>query len=90
MNCTPIRAVDATQPEMHDHMKKMMRQMDEIHKTKDLDKRERLIEMHMRSMHEGIEMMRGMCGQMMMEKMVQSRRVVEQTQKKLHDHRKIK
>jgi hypothetical protein len=50
---------------MPDHMKKMMRQMDEIHKTKDPDKRDKLIEVHMQNMHEHMKMMRGMGGMMM-------------------------
>ncbi len=51
---------------MQAHMKKTMRQMDEIHKTKDPDKRDKLIEEHMKSMQEGMEMMRAMGGGMMM------------------------
>ena len=51
---------------MQGHMKKMMQQMDEIHKTEDPDKREKLIDEHLKTMHEGMGMMRGMGGGMMM------------------------
>lgn len=51
---------------MQAHMKKMMQQMDEIRDTGDPDKRDKLIEEHMKSMQEGMEMMRGMGGGMMM------------------------
>jgi len=47
------------------HMKKMMQQMQKIHKTRDPDKRDLLLEEHMQTMHEGMEMMQGMGGGMM-------------------------
>ncbi len=51
---------------MRVHMKKMMQQMQEIHKARDPDKRDRLTEEHMQSMQEGMKMMKGMGGGMMM------------------------
>jgi len=53
---------------MQVHMKKMMQQMQEIHEARDPDKRDRLTEEHMQSMQEGMKMMKGMGGGMMMGK----------------------
>jgi len=53
---------------MQAHMKKMMQQMQEIHKARDPDRRDRLTEEHMQSMQEGMKMMKGMGGGMMMGK----------------------
>jgi len=44
---------------MGEHMQTMMKQMHEIRNTKDPDKRDRLIEEHMKSMQEGMKMMGG-------------------------------
>jgi hypothetical protein len=51
---------------MQANMKTMMQQMDEIRNTEDPDKRDKLIEEHMKSMQGNMEMMRGMGGGMMM------------------------
>jgi len=53
---------------MQTHMKKMMQQMQEIHEARDPDKRDQLTEEHMQSMQEGMKMMKGMGGGMMMSK----------------------
>jgi len=45
---------------MEAHMEKMMRQMEEIQKTDDPAKREKLLQEHMSTMREGMEMMRSM------------------------------
>jgi periplasmic protein CpxP/Spy len=50
---------------MQEHMKKMMQQMDAIHKADDAKKRDKLLQEHMQSMQEGMKMMRGMGGGMM-------------------------
>lgn len=50
---------------MQDQMRKMQMQMDDIRKTTDPKKRDRLIDEHMQSMQDGMEMMRGMGGGMM-------------------------
>jgi hypothetical protein len=55
-----------TMERMHTHMQKMMHQMEKIHATKDTEKRERLMDEHMRTMQEGMGMMRGMGGPMTM------------------------
>ena len=51
---------------MKQNMQVMMKQMDEIHSTKDPKKREQLMHAHMQNMHKGMQMMRGMGGGMMM------------------------
>jgi hypothetical protein len=51
---------------MKKYMQVMMKQMDEIHSTKDLKKREQLMHTHMQNMHKSMQMMRGMGGEMMM------------------------
>ena len=52
---------------MHEHMQKMRAQMAEIHRTKDPDKRDELIESHMADMQGMMKMMHGMReGQSMM------------------------
>lgn len=51
---------------MKQNMHKMMKQMEEIHATKDPEKRKQLMQEHMQSMHEGMQMMKGMGGGMMM------------------------
>jgi hypothetical protein len=52
---------------MHAHMQKMRSQMAEIHRTKDPDKRDELIESHMENMQSMMKMMHGMReGQSMM------------------------
>ena len=52
---------------MQSHMQKMMKEMEQIHATKDPEKRQQLIDKHMESMREGMKMMRGMgSGGMMM------------------------
>ncbi len=50
---------------MQIHMKEMMQQMQELHKTRDPDKRDLLLEEHMQTMREGMKMMQGMGGGMM-------------------------
>lgn len=57
---------DMMMENMQAHMQKMNQQMDEIRATEDPDKRAELIDEHMKSMHEGMNMMRGMDGNMMM------------------------
>jgi hypothetical protein len=47
-------------------MKKMQQQMDKIRATTDPKERQKLMDEHMRSMNEGMTMMRGMGGPMMM------------------------
>jgi hypothetical protein len=47
---------------MQEQMQKMRSQMDEIHRTKDPDKRNELIQAHMESMQEMMKMMQGMHG----------------------------
>ena len=56
---------DGDMQRMQDQMRKMQIQMDEIRRTTDPKKRDRLIDEHMQSMQEGMEMMRGMGGGMM-------------------------
>jgi len=51
---------------MKQNMKKMMKQMDEIHSTNDPKRREKLMHEHMQNMHKGMKMMRNMGGDMMM------------------------
>jgi hypothetical protein len=51
---------------MKQNMQEMMKQMDEIHSTKDPKKREQLMHAHMLNMHKGMQMMRSMGGDMMM------------------------
>ena len=51
---------------MKKNMQVMMKQMDEIHSTKDPEKRQQLMHAHMKNMHKGMQMMRGMGGDMMM------------------------
>ena len=51
---------------MKQNLQEMMKQMDEIHSTKDPKKREQLMHAHMKNMHKGMKMMRGMGGDMMM------------------------
>ena len=51
---------------MKKNMQVMMKQMDEIHSTKDPKKREQLMHAHMLNMHKSMQMMRGMGGDMMM------------------------
>jgi hypothetical protein len=58
-------AMGGMMEKMKKHMKKMMQQMDAIHKTDDLEKRDKLLQEHMQSMREGMQMMRGMGGGMM-------------------------
>jgi len=53
---------------MQTHMKEMMQQMQELHKTRDPDKRDLLVEQHMQTMREGMKMMQDMGGGMMMGK----------------------
>ena len=47
-------------PMMQEHMQKMQAQMEEIHKTSDPDKRDKLIQSHMDSMNEMMKKMQGM------------------------------
>jgi hypothetical protein len=51
---------------MKQNMQTMVKQMDEIHATKDPKKRKMLMHEHMKNMHKGMKMMRGMGGDMMM------------------------
>lgn len=51
---------------MKQNMQTMVKQMDEIHSTQDPKKREMLMHEHMKNMHKGMQMMRGMGGDMMM------------------------
>ena len=51
---------------MKKNMQVMMKQMDEIHSTKDPEKRQQLMHAHMKNMHKGMQMMRGMGGDMTM------------------------
>ena len=51
---------------MKQNMHKMMKQMDEIHSTKDPKRRQQLMHEHMQNMHKGMKMMREMGGDMMM------------------------
>ncbi|GEM_PF-3194352 len=46
-------------PMMCEHMQKMMSQMEEIRKTDDPVERDKLIQAHMQTMHEGMEMHQG-------------------------------
>lgn len=54
--------------DMQPQMKKMMQQMQEIRRTEDPDKRDKLMEEHMQTMQEGMKKMQGMGGAMMMKK----------------------
>lgn len=54
---------------MQAYMKQMMQQMDEIHQTKDAEKKNQLMREHMQSMHKGMDMMRNMGGDMMKDTM---------------------
>ena len=58
-------AMGGMMDKMQGHMKKMMQQMDAIHKTDDPEKRDKLLQEHRQSMQEGMQMMRGMGGGMM-------------------------
>lgn len=51
---------------MKQNMQKMMKQMEEIHASNDPEKRKLLMQEHMQNMHEGMQMMQGMGGGMMM------------------------
>ena len=51
---------------MKQNMQIMVKQMEEIHSTKDSKKRQVLMHEHMKNMHKGMQMMRGMGGDMMM------------------------
>ena len=48
--------------QMMDRMKSMQAQMDRIHQNSDPKEREKLLAEHMKSMQEGMQMMRGMGG----------------------------
>ena len=48
-----------------DRMKTMIKQMDQVHSTKNFDKRDELIADHIMNMNKGIKEMRGMGGNMM-------------------------
>lgn len=61
----------ATNAEMHTHMQKMQAQLEAIRKADDQAAREKLIDEHLQSMHEGMGMMRGMQGGMMSGGMMQ-------------------
>ncbi|MBI5463008.1 MAG: hypothetical protein HY941_12555 [Gammaproteobacteria bacterium] len=61
---------DGDTKNMQEQMRKMQMQMDEIRKTTDPEKRDRLIDEHMQSMQEGMKMMRGMGGSMMHDMMM--------------------
>ncbi len=65
-------AMDGMMDKMQGHMKKMMQQMDAIHATDDPEKRDELLQKHRRSMHEGMQMMRGMGGDTMKGRMGES------------------
>jgi hypothetical protein len=52
--------------QMQERMKQMQEQMDRIHKTRDPKERQKLMQEHMQTMNEGMKMMRGMGGGMMM------------------------
>ncbi|MEW5864046.1 MAG: hypothetical protein AB1773_10705 [Pseudomonadota bacterium] len=52
--------------QMLERMKQMQAQMDRIHKVADPAERHKLMAEHMNSMHETMQMMRGMSGAMMM------------------------
>jgi len=51
---------------MKQNMQIMVKQMEEIHSTQNPKKREMLLHEHMKNMHKGMQMMRGMGGDMMM------------------------
>ncbi len=58
--------MDATmQKQMVERMKLMQAQMDKLRQTTDPKEREKLLAEHMKSMHEGMQMMRGAGGGMM-------------------------
>ena len=61
---------DSTMMKMQDRMKKMIKQMDKIHQTKNSKQRDKLIESHIENMHEGMMEMRNMGGGMMMDMMM--------------------
>ena len=56
---------NGTMERMQENMKKMQTQMEKIRATKDEKERERLMDEHMRTMQEGMGMMRNMGGGMM-------------------------
>lgn len=78
--------------QMTDRMKSMQAQMDQIRRNTDPREREKLLAEHMRSMQEGMQMMRGMGGQhgaemmqgrmdmmqMMMEQMLEHQKMMQQ------------
>jgi len=61
----PAQGMGDMMEKMQQHMKKMMQQMQAIHATDDPEKRDKLLQEHMQSMHEGMQMMRSMGGGMM-------------------------
>tara|TARA_R110002111_G_scaffold151735_4_gene218469 strand:- start:1956 stop:2357 length:402 start_codon:yes stop_codon:yes gene_type:complete len=87
---------DSMSSMMHKKMEKMRTQMEEIKKTDDPDKREKLIQSHQSSMHEMMKMMHDKMGNdkeknmmmMMREQMMQNQAETEKTNKIRHDHRR--
>jgi len=59
------RVDEKSMQQMHDHMAKMQEFMATMQKTTDPAERQRLMDEHMKSMHGGMSMMRGMAGGMM-------------------------
>jgi hypothetical protein len=59
------KATGTMAPGMHEHMKKMHEQMEKIRNANDAAEREKLVQEHMRSMHDAMQMMGGGGGPMM-------------------------
>lgn len=60
------KEADKQWAEMQENMKKMQAQMEKIHQTTDPKEREKLLQEHMRTMEDTMQVMRGMGGGMMM------------------------
>ena len=50
---------------MHDHMAKMQKTMDQVHRSKNMKDQQKLLHQHMKEMHEGMGMMQGMMSESM-------------------------